>query len=89
MASRRVPRRGPSSSLRYIEGTCVILAAKASLPMVSSFQVFEFAHGGSPGGQVSSVIPALRITVAYCSISARMKAANCSGVADSEAMPPF
>ena len=34
MAAWRVPFCGPSSSLKYIEGTCVILAANETCPML-------------------------------------------------------
>src|SRR6185369_15051999 len=36
IAASRQPKFGPGNSDRYIDGTCVILAASASLPMSGS-----------------------------------------------------
>ena len=44
MAASRQPKFGPGNSDKYIEGTCVILAASASLPMTRAFVAVGKSH---------------------------------------------
>src|SRR3954471_3699984 len=44
IAASRQPKFGPGNSDKYIDGTCVILAASASLPMARAFVAVRESH---------------------------------------------